>query len=128
MTKFMNKAGLATMIAATLLAAGAPAEAQRRQGWNNNNRDWSHNRRHRGNDKAAAGAVLGGILGLGIGAAIVSSANDRNRDRDRRYDRYRDDDRGYYARPSDRDPWGTPSGYAAGGVVSDGRGYDPYRR
>lgn len=120
-----TKAGLVCMIASSLLTSAVPAAAQRRSGWDNRRPDWSHGRRHDRNDKAVAGAVLGGILGLGIGAAIASSNNDRDRYRDP--PRYRDGSNGYYAGPAESDPWGSPSGYAVGGVVDQGRGNYPYR-
>ncbi|MEH3037855.1 MAG: hypothetical protein PGN23_15415 [Sphingomonas adhaesiva] len=74
-----KKAVLGTALAASVLATAAPAEAQRY---------W---RRDRGGD-AAAGAIIGGVIGLGLGAAIASS------NRDRFYDRGYYDDR-YYAPP-----------------------------
>lgn len=79
MNGFLMKAGLGTAMAATALAAAAPADAQR----------W----RHRGYDRSgdvAAGALIGGVIGLGLGAAIAAN------NRDRYYG-----PRGYY-----RDGWG----------------------
>lgn len=87
MTGLIKKAVLGTAMAASALAASAPADAQYYRG-----------RGHRGGDTAAA-AILGGIVGLGVGAAITSS-NNRGRyyDRGYSYDRgYYDD--GYYQRP-----------------------------
>lgn len=60
MNGLLMKAGLGTAMAATVLAAAAPAEAQR----------WHH--RDRGAD-VATGALIGGAIGLGLGAAIASS-------------------------------------------------------
>lgn len=81
MNGFLMKAGLGAVVAATTLAAAAPADAQRWRG-------------HRGYDRGgdvAAGALIGGVIGLGLGAAIAS---DRGRGYDRGY--Y---DRGYYGPP-----------------------------
>ncbi|ONF95456.1 hypothetical protein [Sphingomonas jeddahensis] len=66
MNGFLMKAGLGTAMAATALAAAAPADAQR----------WRHRGYDRGGD-VAAGALIGGVIGLGLGAAIAS--NDRGR-------------------------------------------------
>ena len=78
MNAWMKKAGLGVALAATALTAAAPADAQRYRGYRHYNR---------GGD-AAAGALLGGIVGLGIGAAIAS--NNRGRYYDRGYDGYYD--------------------------------------
>lgn len=66
MNGFLMKAGLGTAMAATALAAAAPADAQR----------WHHRGYDRGGD-VAAGALIGGVIGLGLGAAIASSNRDR---------------------------------------------------
>ncbi|MCC2978285.1 hypothetical protein LK533_16670 [Sphingomonas sp. PL-96] len=73
---------LGSMTVATVMPA--QAQAQRANGWNrggdrswNGNRGWNRGRGTRNHDRAAAGAVLGGLLGLGLGAAIASSARDR---------------------------------------------------
>ncbi|MDF2603401.1 hypothetical protein CA236_06395 [Sphingomonas sp. ABOLG] len=88
MNGFLMKAGLGTAMAATALAAAAPAEAQR----------WRPRGYDRGGD-VAAGALIGGVIGLGLGAAIASS-NDRGRwggyGYDGYYDRY--DRRGWAPR------------------------------
>lgn len=73
MTGMIKKMVLGTALAASTLAAAAPADAQRYRGY-----------RHGRGDSTGA-AILGGLVGLGVGAAIASSAN---------RDRY--DDRGYY--------------------------------
>jgi len=78
-----KKMGLGVMLATMTLSTAVPAEAQRRNGWNQQ-RDrggWNQNRR-RNNDRRVAGAVVGGVLALGIGAAIASSVNNDNRRRD----------------------------------------------
>ena len=81
MAGLLKKAVIGTALAASTLAATAPADAQYR-GY----------RGHRGGGDAATGAIIGGIVGLGLGAAIASS------NRDRYYDRgYYDD--GYYRAP-----------------------------
>lgn len=88
MSALWKKTVLATGLASMALASAAPAEAQRY---------WRH--RDRGGD-AAAGAIIGGVIGLGLGAAIASSNRDRYYDRGYYYDRggyY--DDRAYYAPP-----------------------------
>lgn len=73
MNGLIKKAGLGAVLAATVLTAAAPADAQR-----------YHRYYGRGNGgDVAAGALLGGILGLGVGAAIAS--NDRGRYYDRGY-------------------------------------------
>ncbi|MBJ6122719.1 hypothetical protein [Sphingomonas mollis] len=77
MNGMLKKAGLGAVLAATVLTAAVPAEAQRWGGYRNY-------RGHRGGGDAVAGAVLGGILGLGVGAAIASN-NNRNRYYDRGY-------------------------------------------
>lgn len=78
MTGLLKKTVLGTALAASTLAAVAPAaaDAQRYRGGY---------RYNRGGISPGGAAVLGGILGLGVGAAIASS------NRDRYYDR------GYYA-------------------------------
>lgn len=63
MNGFLKKAGLGVALAATALTAAAPADAQRWGGYR-------HYRGHGGD--AAAGALIGGIIGLGLGAAIAS--------------------------------------------------------
>lgn len=85
MNGLMKKAGLGVALAATVLTAAAPADAQR---WGRGYRGggWG-GYHHRGGGNAAGAAVLGGILGLGVGAAIASN------NRPRYYDR------GYYAPP-----------------------------
>ena len=73
--------------------AAAPAEAQRwGRGWGGGYGGYYH--RDRGD--AAAGALIGGIVGLGIGAAIASSNQPRYVDRRYYYDRGYDP---YYAPP-----------------------------
>lgn len=62
MNGLLMKAGLGTAMAATALAAAAPADAQR----------WRHRGYDRGGD-VAAGAIIGGVVGLGLGAAIASN-------------------------------------------------------
>ncbi|MDP1028096.1 hypothetical protein Q5H91_12810 [Sphingomonas sp. KR1UV-12] len=91
MNGLMRKAGLGIALAATALTAAAPADAQR----------WGRYRHYDRGGNAAAGAVLGGIVGLGIGAAIASNNRSRYYDRGYYYDAppppppvYRD--RGYY--------------------------------
>ena len=69
MNTLFKKAGLGCALAATALTAAAPADAQR------------YRRYHRGGGDAAAGAIIGGIVGLGLGAAIASSNRDRYYDR-----------------------------------------------
>lgn len=93
MTSFLKKAGIGAVLAATVLTAAAPAEAQRWGGY----RDYGR----RGGD--AGPAIVAGIAGLAIGAAIASNRNDRFRDRyyyDRGYPRDYDyrfyHDHGYY--------------------------------
>jgi hypothetical protein len=96
MNDFLKKAGLGIALAATALTAAAPADAQR----------WGRGYRgHRGGGDAAAGALLGGIVGLGVGAAIASNNRGRYYDRGYYYDApppppprviYRDS---YYAPP-----------------------------
>lgn len=114
MSGYLKKAGLATVLAATTLTAAAPADAQRY---------WRH--RDRGGD-AAAGAIIGGVIGLGLGAAIASS------NRDRYYDRgYYDN--GYYAAPPRRiyrDRYYQPRRnyyYQDRGYYNYDRGYYNYR-
>lgn len=88
MTGMFKKTVLGGVLAATALTAAAPADAQRYRG----------GYRHRGGGDAAAGAIIGGIVGLGIGAAIASN-NNRGGYYDRGYyddGYYRD---GYYAQP-----------------------------
>lgn len=62
MNGLLMKAGLGTAMAATALAAAAPADAQR----------WRGRHYNRGGD-VAAGALIGGVIGLGLGAAIASN-------------------------------------------------------
>ncbi|HEU0045934.1 hypothetical protein [Sphingomonas sp.] len=81
MTGLITKTVLGGALAASTLVAVAPAEAQ------------YYRRHHRGNGDAAAGAIIGGIVGLGLGAAIASG------NRDRYYDRGYAYDRGYYNAP-----------------------------
>ncbi|MFS0773330.1 hypothetical protein [Sphingomonas sp. 1P08PE] len=94
MNGLMKKAGLGVALAATALTAAAPADAQRWRG--------RHYYRGAGGD-AAAGAILGGIVGLGVGAAIASSNRPRYYDRGYYYDAppppppvYRGGGYGYY--------------------------------
>ena len=83
MSGLIKKVVLGTALAASTVAAVAPAEAQ-------------YYRRHRGGDATGA-AIVGGIIGLGVGAAIASSNNrDRYYDRGRSYDRGYAYDQGYY--------------------------------
>ncbi|WP_235532824.1 hypothetical protein [Sphingomonas sp. Leaf412] len=115
----MTKAGLATVLATTTLTAAAPADAQRY--W----RD-----RGRGGD-AAAGAIIGGVIGLGLGAAIASSNRDRYYDRGYYDDRYYAPPRRiyrdrYYAPPPPRGYWrgrGYDRGYGNGYYDQPYRGY-----
>lgn len=94
MTGMLKKTVLGGVLAATTLTAAVPAEAQWRGGY----------RGHRGGGgDAAAGAIIGGIVGLGLGAAIASN-NNRGGYYDRGY--YRD---GYYAQP--RGYYAEPRGY-----------------
>lgn len=85
MNTLLKKAGLGMALAATALTAAAPADAQRYRRYG-----------HRGGGDAAAGAIIGGIVGLGLGAAIASN------NRDRYYDRGYYADRGYYYSPPPR--------------------------
>ena len=62
MTNIITKAGLGFALAATTLAAAAPADAQRWRGGG---------RYDRGN--VAGAAIVGGIVGLGVGAAIAGN-------------------------------------------------------
>lgn len=86
MAGLLKKTVLGVTLAASTLAATAPADAQYRGG-----------RGYRGyrHDGIGAGgaAVLGGLLGLGVGAAIASGNRDRYDDRGYAYDR------GYYRAP-----------------------------
>ena len=70
MTGLMKKARLGIAVAATVLTAAAPADAQR----------YRYRNYNRGGD-VAAGALLGGIVGLGVGAAIANSNRGRYYDR-----------------------------------------------
>jgi len=102
---FAKKVGLGVVLATMTLSSAVPAQAQRRDGWNQrdggNWNQWNRNRR-RNNDSRVAGAVLGGILALGIGAAIASSVE--NDDRRRAYEaRLREQD--YY---QSQDFYGVP--------------------
>lgn len=85
MTGFLKKAGLGLALAATTLAAAAPAEAQYRGVY----RGGGYRGYHHGGIGAGGAAVLGGLVGLGVGAAIASNNN-------RYYDR------GYYYGPGPR--------------------------
>jgi len=88
-----KKLGLCLALGATALTAAAPAEAQRwGRGWGGGYGGYYH--RDRGD--AAAGALIGGIVGLGIGAAIASSNQPRYVDRGYYYNRGYDP---YYAPP-----------------------------
>ncbi len=78
MTSFLKKAGIGAVLAATVLTAAAPAQAQYYGGY-----------RHYDRGGNAGPAIVAGIAGLAIGAAIASNRNDRYYDR--RYDY-----RGYY--------------------------------
>jgi hypothetical protein len=103
MNGLIKKAGLGAVLAATVITAAAPAEAQR----------WRRYDRGRGGD-VAAGAVLGGIVGLGVGAAIASSNRDRYYDRGYYYGprpRYRGY---YYAPPPPRRYYRAPRYYYGG--------------
>lgn len=72
MNNWIKTAGLSIALAATAVTAAAPAEAQRWRG--------DYGWRHRGGGgNAAAGALLGGIVGLGVGAAIASGNRGYNR-------------------------------------------------
>lgn len=90
LTKAVSRTVLGATLAATALAAAAPADAQR----------YRYDR-HR--DRGGT-AVVAGIAGLAIGAALASNANDRGyrdswyRDRGYRYDYddYYYRSRGYY--------------------------------
>lgn len=84
MSGLIKKAVLGVTLAASTVATVAPAEAQYYRG---------DRYRNRGGGDAAAGAIIGGIVGLGLGAAIASS-NNRGRYYDRGY--YND---GYYRAP-----------------------------
>ena len=64
MTSFFKKAGLGAALAATVLTAAAPAEAQR-YGY----RDYR--------DDRAGTAVVAGLAGLTIGATLASNRYDR---------------------------------------------------
>ncbi|GAA3251431.1 hypothetical protein GCM10020258_07210 [Sphingomonas yabuuchiae] len=91
-----KKLGLGLALGATALTAAAPAEAQRwGRGWGGGYGGYYH--RDRGD--AAAGALIGGIVGLGIGAAIASSNQPRYVDRGYYYNRGYDP---YYAPPPRR--------------------------
>ena len=83
MTGLITKTVLGGALAASTLVAVAPADAQYYRG-----------RHHRGNGDAAAGAIIGGIVGLGLGAAIASSNRDRYYDRG--YNGYYDAPRAYH--------------------------------
>lgn len=85
MNGLIKKAGLGVALAATALAAAAPADAQR-YGYRGYHGGWHH---HGGGRTSAA--LLGGIVGLGVGAAIASNSN-------RGYYRGGYYDRGYYDR------------------------------
>ena len=82
MNTLLTKAGLGMTLAATALSVAAPADAQRYRRYG-----------HRGGGDAAAGAIIGGIVGLGLGAAIASN------NRGRYYDRGYYDDGYYYNAP-----------------------------
>jgi len=87
MNNIVKKMGLGAVLAATVLGAAVPAQAQR----------WEGGYRHRGGGDAAGAALIGGIAGLAIGAAIASG-NDRNRDYYYRERGYRPDYDAYYYR------------------------------
>ncbi|WP_445192100.1 hypothetical protein ACT009_16290 [Sphingomonas sp. Tas61C01] len=113
MTGLIKKAGLGIALAATAITAAAPADAQR----------WRGGRHyHRGGGNAAAGALLGGIVGLGVGAAIASSNRDRYYDRGG-YDRGYYDRGGYGYAPPPRAYY--DRGYGNGYGYGDGYDYRP---
>lgn len=102
MTSFLKKAGIGAVLAATVLTAAAPAEAQRWGGGRGWDRGWDRGGWN-GRGGNAGPAIVAGIAGLAIGAAIASNRNDRFRDRyyyDRGYPRDYDyrfyHDHGYY--------------------------------
>lgn len=105
LANFGKKVGLGVALATMTLSSTVPAQAQRRDGWNQQNgvnwNRWNRNRR-RNNESRVAGAVVGGILALGIGAAIASSVENDNRRRAYE-ERLREND--YY---QSQDPYGVP--------------------
>ena len=101
MTGWMKKVGLGAALAATTLSAAAPADAQR----------WGGYRHYNRGGNAAAGALLGGIVGLGIGAAIASNnGGGRYYDRGGYYGGYNGYN-GYYAPPPPPPPVVYDRGY-----------------
>jgi len=89
MSVSIKKLGLGVAMAASTLAATAPADAQR----------WGGYRHYDRGGNAAGAAIVGGIIGLGVGAAIASSNNNRYYDRgyyNRGYPVRGYYDRGYY--------------------------------
>lgn len=112
MTGMIKKAGLGIALAATAITAAAPADAQRWRGGRHYNR---------GGGNAAAGAILGGIVGLGVGAAIASSNRDRYYDRGGYYDRGYYNRGGYGYAPPPRAYYDRGYGYGYG----DGYDYRP---
>lgn len=92
MKSLLKKAGLGVALAATALAASAPAEAQRYRGGyyphGGYHGYYPGYRGYRGRSSAGP-AIAAGVVGVVLGAALASSANDR-RYRDRYYR-----DRGY---------------------------------
>ncbi|MEW5688347.1 MAG: hypothetical protein AB1942_25805 [Pseudomonadota bacterium] len=101
MRKLITTAMAGVVTAGAVLAAAAPAYADRR-----------HHRHRGGNDDAVAAAVLGGVAGLALGAAL-SNGNRR--------------DRGYYDNGYRYDP--RYDGYhRGGGYYRGGRDYGYYDR
>ncbi|MBX9860823.1 MAG: hypothetical protein K2Y20_14735 [Sphingomonas sp.] len=80
MTSFLKKAGIGAVLAATVLTAAVPAEAQRWGGGRGWDRGWDRGGWN-GRGGNAGPAIVAGIAGLAIGAAIASNRNDRFRDR-----------------------------------------------
>ena len=77
MNGLLKKVGLGVVLAATVLTAAAPADAQRYRRYGRG-----------GGGDVAAGALLGGIVGLGVGAAIANGNRGRYYDDRRYYDGY----------------------------------------
>lgn len=107
MNSVWKKAGLGIALAATTLAAAAPAEAQRY------GRGWRGGGFNRGN----GGAVVAGIAGLAVGAALASN---NNRFRGGYYDRgFYGPGPGYY----DRGFYGPGPGFYNRGYYGPGPGF-----